>query len=327
MTTPYAIRHVTRFSYTSPVSECVMEIRMRPATFGPQRCLQFEVDVAPRARVFAYRDFLGNWVHHFDIPRRHTQLAITARAQVQVDTPVVLPAAMDGDAWREVDAWAVTGEHWDFRQPSHFAAWSPALLAFVETLGPLHRRQADPLSTARAVMHAVHEGFAYAPNSTRVDSPIDEALASRRGVCQDFTHVLLASLRRVGLPCRYVSGYIAPRPAGEGPDASAIATHAWAEVLLPQIGWVGLDPTHDVTAGPRHVRVAIGRDYADVPPTRGTFKGTTESTLAVSVEVTPAEALPTLDPAVIETAWSLENAAPAPAERDGNEQQQQQQQQ
>jgi transglutaminase-like putative cysteine protease len=323
MTTHYAIRHITRFAYTSPVSESVMELRMRPATEGAQRCLQFEVEVGPRARVFAYRDFLGNWVHHFDIPRRHGQLAITARSQVQLDPPRPLPDRLGGDAWTIVDGWSESGDHWDFRQPSHFATWSPALLAFMDAMGPVAGRADDPLTTARQVMAAIHRGFEYAPNSTRVDSPIDDALAARRGVCQDFTHVMIAALRRFGLPCRYVSGYMAPRNDGDGPDASTIATHAWLEVLLPELGWVGFDPTHDVTAGLRHVRVAIGRDYADVPPTRGTFKGTTASSLAVSVEVTPAEALPTLDPAVIETSWSADAPAPADDERERQGQQQQ----
>ena len=323
MTTPYAIRHLTRFTYTSPVSESVMELRMRPATEGRQRCLQFEVEVSPRARVFAYRDFLGNWVHHFDIPRRHAHLHITARAQVQLDDPPPLPERLCDTAWTVVDGWEATGDHWDFRQPSLFATWSPALLALVESLGPVATRQADPLTTARALMSAIHHGFEYAPNSTRVDSPIDEALAARRGVCQDFTHVMLAALRRLGLPCRYVSGYIAPRTDGDGPDASAIATHAWLEVLLPECGWVGLDPTHNMEAGLRHVRVAIGRDYADVPPTRGTFKGTTSSTLAVSVEVTAAEALPTLDRAVIEASWTAPVDVAAEDERERQMQQQQ----
>jgi transglutaminase-like putative cysteine protease len=323
MSAHYAIRHTTRFTYTSPVSESVMELRMRPDSGGGQRCLQFEVDVVPRARVFAYRDFLGNWVHHFDIPRRHSQLAITARAQVEVEAPPPLPDRIPGEAWAEVDRWRDAGELWDYRQPSHFAAFSPALLAFVDGLGPAAGRAGDPLTTAREVMRAVHAGFEYVPNSTRVDSPIDEALAARRGVCQDFAHVLIASLRRLGLPCRYVSGYIAPRPDGEGLSASAIATHAWMEVCLPELGWVGLDPTHDVPAGVRHVRVGIGRDYADVPPTRGTFKGTTSSALEVSVEVTPAEALPTLDPAVLEMAWRADAPAPADDEREAQMQQQQ----
>ena len=326
MATHYAIRHLTRFTYASPVSESVMELRMRPATDGPQRCLQFEVDLQPRARVFAYRDFLGNWVHHFDLPRRHGQLAITARAQVQLDAPSVRPPALGMDAWHVVDQWDARGEQWDFRQPSHFAVWSDALLAFAASLGPVAERTADPLTTVRALSGAMHREFGYAPNSTRVDSPISEALAARRGVCQDFTHILLALLRRIGLPCRYVSGYIAPRALGEDDGPTTIATHAWVEVLLPELGWVGVDPTNDIDAGLRHVRVAIGRDYADVPPTRGVYKGGAASSLEVSVEVTPGDALPTLDAAVVAATWTSDVKAPdesADIERIAQEQQQQ----
>jgi transglutaminase-like putative cysteine protease len=173
-------------------------------------------------------------------------------------------------------------------------------------------------------MAAIHDGFEYAPYSTRVDSPIDDALETRRGVCQDFAHLMIAALRHLGLPARYVSGYIAPNSMSDGPDPSSIATHAWAEVMLPDLGWVGIDPTHNAQAGLRHVRVAVGRDYADVPPTRGTFKGNGASTLSVSVEVTPGEALPTLDPAVLQSAWRAEAAAPSDDERDRQQQQQQQ---
>jgi transglutaminase-like putative cysteine protease len=326
--THYAIRHLTRFTYASPVSESVMELRMRPASDATQRCLQFEVDLQPRARVFAYRDFLGNWVHHFDLPRRHLRLAVTARAQVQLDAPPERPAALGMEAWREVDQWAGRGDHWDFRQPSHFAEWSDALLGFAGELGPLATRAADPLGTVRALSGAMHRAFAYAPNTTRVDSPIGEALASRRGVCQDFTHIMLALLRRLGLPCRYVSGYIAPRALGEDDGPTTIATHAWVEVLLPGLGWMGIDPTNDIEAGLRHVRVAVGRDYADVTPTRGVYKGGAASSHEVNVEVTPGDALPTLDAAVVTAAWVSEVAAPeAAADRLQHEQQQQQQQQ
>lgn len=327
MATHYAIRHVTRFVYAAPVTESVMELRMRPATEGGQRCLQFEVDLQPRARVFAYRDFLGNWVHHFDLPRKHSRLAVTARAQVQLDPPPVYPGTLPIETWREVDAWAERGEHWDFRRPSRFAEWSDALVAFAGELGPVTGRTLDPLGTVRAVMRAIHGGFAYAPKTTRVDSPIDEALAARRGVCQDFTHIMLALLRRLGLPCRYVSGYIAPKALGDDDGPTSVATHAWVEVLLPGLGWVGVDPTNDIEAGLRHVRVAIGRDYADVPPTRGVYKGGAASSLEVAVEVSPGDALPTLDPAVGAASWTQEAEATAvAADHAAHEQQQQQQQ-
>jgi transglutaminase-like putative cysteine protease len=323
-TTNYAIRHVTTFTYDSAVSESVMELRMRPAFSRSQRCLQFEVDVQPRARVFAYTDCLGNWVHHFDIPRRHGQLTITARSQVQLDDPSPTLAA-EPLAWEAIDQWTASGEHWDFRQASRFASWSPALVEFAESLS-LRARKADPLGTVRQVMASIHGGFTYTPNSTQVDSPIDEALAARRGVCQDFSHIMLAALRYAGIPSRYVSGYIAPRMTEDEPFAAAIATHAWVEVLLPNAGWIGFDPTHNIETGIRHVRVAIGRDYADVPPTRGTFKGKAASSLAVSVDVSRGDTLPTIDRAVFETAWGAAALA-APDEGDARRLQQQQQQQ
>ena len=325
MSSSYAIRHLTRFAYASPVSESVMELRMRPATDGLQRCLQFDLDVQPRARVFAYRDFLGNWIHHFDVPRRHGQLTITARAHVQIDDPAPLPAALPANAWEAVDCWVDDGEYWDFRQPSRFVAPTESLVAFAAALLGDTPRQRDPLTLVRAAVTGIHEAFEYAPHSTRVDSPIDDALAARRGVCQDFTHILLATLRRVQLPCRYVSGYLAPAASAAATVPMTVATHAWVEVLLPELGWVGVDPTNGSEAGIRHIRVGIGRDYADVPPTRGVFKGGATTALEVSVEVVPGAVLPTLDAAAMESSWVAE-PPPPPAEDDTKKQMQQQQQ-
>ena len=325
----YAIRHTTSFRYDSPVRESVMELRMRPASRGPQHCLQFEVDVQPKARIFAYTDFHGNWVHHFDIPRHHSDLTIVARADVQVDAPAPLPDALPAlsneEAWSEVDGWSARGEYWHFRQPSHFAVWTPALLDFASSIDAANRARADPLTAVRAILSAIHGGFEYAPATTHVDSPIDDALNARRGVCQDFAHLMIAMVRHLGLPARYVSGYVAPSKIAEGSDPSSVATHAWVEVMLPELGWVGVDPTHNVSAGLRHVRVAIGRDYADVPPTRGVFKGDTSSTLSVSVDVTAGGSLPTADPAVIHSERHIEPAEPPGSDRAHQHSQQQQQ--
>jgi transglutaminase-like putative cysteine protease len=150
----------------------------------------------------------------------------------------------------------------------------------------------------RQLTSALFNTFEYTPRSTRVDSPIDDALKSRQGVCQDFAHIMIALVRGLGVPCRYVSGYLFHR-ATDHDRSSDGATHAWVEALLPDLGWVGFDPTNDLIAGDRHVRVAIGRDYVDVPPTRGVYQGVSavKSELAVAVTVGPVnqsagEALP-----------------------------------
>lgn len=327
MPTYYSIRHVTRFSYDAPVSESLMEVRMQPRSEGAQRCLRFELGVSPRARVLAYLDHLGNSVHHFDTPPRHPELTVTARAQVQLDPMPAAPAAIDPSTWTELRHIASRGDQWDFLQPSRFAAWTPALVEYADAARASHSDAADPLSAMRALMAAVHHQFEYVPKSTRVDSPIDDALAARRGVCQDFAHIMIAAGRRLGVPCRYVSGYIAPRPKGDRTELVTSATHAWVEALMPGLGWVGLDPTNNVEAGLRHIRVAVGRDYADVPPTRGVFKGGAKSVLAVAVEVAPSDAPAALEPMLPEPQWAQEAVAPladADIERETQLQQQQQ---
>lgn len=328
MSIHYAIQHVTRFTYASLVSESQMEVRMQPRTEALQTCLDFELSIEPRSRLLSYRDFLGNWVHHFNVPRRHQQLTVTASGRVEVDPPAHLPEALDLLAWGEIDRWAQVDEHWDLRQPSRFAVCTDRLVAYAESVAAARTRATDPLSTVREMMAAIHRDFEYAPQTTRVDSPIDEALEARRGVCQDFTHIMLAMLRRLGVPCRYVSGYIAPGSAGDSRGLIASATHAWVEVLMPELGWVDFDPTNNTEAGLRHVRVAVGRDYADVPPTRGVFKGQSSSTLAVSVEVKSADLPAAFDPLRVETPGASDLLPPPPAtEWDWRRQMQQQQQQ
>jgi len=298
----YTIRHLTKFRYDVAVSESVIECRMRPASEALQRCLHFDLDVVPGARVFAHRDFHGNWVHHFNLPRAHTELVVTARAQVELDAPPSLPASLDNNAWATIDGWAASGEQWDSLQPSQFAVWSPTLLEFERSIPGTDARPSDPLIVVRDSLSTIHRSFTYMPDSTSVDSPIDAALASKQGVCQDFAHIMLAVLRRRGLPCRYVSGYIAPSHDKSAAD-STNATHAWVEVLLPTLGWVGVDPTHNIEAGIRHIRVAIGRDYADVPPTRGTFKGGSAGALSVAVTIQSGDRSPADGGRELWTTW------------------------
>lgn len=299
----YSIRHVTRFRYSDAISESVMEVRMQPRTEGPQRCLHFELTITPRARVMSYRDDQGNTVHHFNIPGQHHRLVITAQALVEMNEIPALPNALDGDAWDRLDALVNENDYWDWLMPSTFARPTALLRTLADELGVT--RRADPLTLLREINTGLFDAFTYKPQSTDVDSPIDEALQSRAGVCQDYAHVMIALVRELGLPCRYVSGYL--YHSGSEDRSSADATHAWVEAYLPDLGWVGFDPTNNLLAGQRHIRAAVGRDYADVPPTRGVFKGAASTELSVAVAVKPTEIAPTdaeLQPAYASPGWA-----------------------
>ncbi|HEX8136962.1 MAG TPA: transglutaminase family protein [Pyrinomonadaceae bacterium] len=281
----YSILHVTKFRYSAPITESVMQLWMQPRSEAIQRCLKFELTLRPSARPSHYRDPLGNIVHHFDIPGQHTQLVIKAESLVEMQTPEPPPHALAPSAWDELEAMVAAQDYWDMLMPSHFARPTALLRELAREL-KVERRD-DPLSVLRELNTAIYNHFDYVPQSTSVDSPIDDALRARKGVCQDYSNIMIALARELRIPCRYVSGYLFHRV--EYNDRSAQdATHAWVEALLPRLGWVGFDPTNNLLAGERHIRVAVGRDYQDVPPTRGVFKGAAESELSVAVQVKPA---------------------------------------
>jgi transglutaminase-like putative cysteine protease len=318
----YNIRHVTRFRYSAPISESIMEVRIQPRSENNQHCLDFRLHTSPRAHIMSYRGEFGNRVHHFDVPNYHSQLTITAAALVDISPPDEIPMALDTHAWEEIDQLTADDEYWDFLKPSRFAAPSGLLYAFMREHA-IQRRD-DPLTVLRDLNTTIYQTFEYMPKATRVDSPIDDALRLRRGVCQDFAHIMITLVRQLGIPCRYVSGYLFHQSHNRA-SASSDATHAWVEALLPSLGWIGLDPTNNTLANERHIRVAIGRDYADVPPTRGIFRGKAESELSVTVRVTPADVPPDAD-LLAESEWQpspLSGYDPAT----GQQQQPQQQQQ
>lgn len=294
----FTIRHITRFRYANPVSESLMEVRKHPRSEGPQRCLSFQLSVTPKARQFSYRDYMGNVIYHFNVPGYHRQLMMVAESVVDVGFPAPLPSSLGSKSWGDLDVEVARGDFWEMLMPSHYVRFTPALEAFARELGA--ERRLDPLSLVLELNEAVCKSFEYVPRSTNVDSPIDVAIVSRKGVCQDMTHVMTALLRRLRIPCRYVSGYLYHSRQNEDRSADG-ASHAWIECFLPELGWIGLDPTNNLVAANRHIRTAIGRDYADVPPTRGMFKGNTSSELTVSVRVAPSDAPPKAEPEFLET--------------------------
>lgn len=319
------VRHVTRYTYDQPVRESVMELWMQPQKGARQRLVSFDLEINPAAQLFSYADTFGNAVYHFDVPQPHERLTITARSAVETQAPAPLPDGLDGGEWDRLRSDFVRGENFDFLRPHGFAVETPALRAFMAQKNLGGPRSRCPLTAVRELSRVVYESFAYETGVTRADSPIDEVLIAGRGVCQDFAHVMLAVCRSWGVPARYVSGYLfTDRKAGDRSDPDA--THAWVEVFLPSLRWVGFDPTNNIEAGERHIACAVGRDYSDVPPSKGVFKGEAESELSVGVSVRRAR-VALSDPEFLRTSQAAAGRIQRRGPSSGLVQEQQRQQQ
>lgn len=292
---------------------------MEPLNNDAQSCRSFEATTTPQAHMMKYEDFFGNKVSYFNIPGEHSHLTIKTEAVVEKRRFAPLPDSLSTEHWSEVDTCRYDRACWDFLQPSHFARPTDKLLALADEIGL--NRDKDPLTLLSWINSVIYETFAYVPNSTAVDSPIDQALTDRAGVCQDFSHIMIALLRHVGVPARYVSGYLFHR--ADEDRSMEDASHAWIEALLPELGWVGFDPTNNLQVDDRHICVAIGRDYADVPPTNGVFRGDAESELDVGVQVALLDDQSVINhPLLTQMTWQ---PAPGSAADDYFQQQQQQQ--
>jgi transglutaminase-like putative cysteine protease len=282
----FSVRHVTTFRYEPAVRESLMEVRMQPRSEAQQRCLSFHLEVEPSAQILHYRDFLGNAVHHFDIAGSHKEVRLTAQSIVELQE-TKFPSASEAGDFQDLDAIIAAGDHWEMLLPSRYACFTTELNKLAHDLRL--ERKGNPLELVLRINQGVYDAFEYVPNSTKVDSPIDDALRTRQGVCQDFAHIMIALLRQLKIPSRYVSGYLYHGNHIEDRSPES-ASHAWVETLLPGLGWVAFDPTNNLAGSERHLRVALGRDYADVPPTRGVYKGEAASELSVLVTVTPSDA-------------------------------------
>lgn len=285
----YTIRHSTRFAYSEPVRENVTEVRLNPVSLGIQRCFSFRLSVWPPVPVSSYSDQYQNRIHHFNIPYDHRAQVITAESIVGIrQSQKPLDQQVLDLTWSDLDAQVSDSELLEWVIPSDFTESTPLLEQLKTELAI--SREMKPFELAMETSYRLFKALKYLPNSTRFDSPIDEAISQRAGVCQDYSHIMLALLRSVGFPCRYVSGYLyhAITSNHQSPDT---ASHAWVEAWFPGLGWLGLDPTNNKLAGDHHIVIAYGRDYADVPPTRGVFKGSARTEMAISVRIVPEETI------------------------------------
>ena len=257
------IEHITTFSYNRPISEAYTEMCLRPQEGAGQHCLSFSLKTEPQDEQLDYRDRFGNDISHFDVIQPHQQLVVTARSIVLTPDHFIQPIT----ALSPLD-------EFDFLQGSSYAP----LLAEISSMSGSLAVAGDPKATALAIMRATWGAIKYEKGATDVTTTSGEALALGRGVCQDFAHVMLSACRSQKIPARYVSGYLYN-------NGYSAASHAWVDVYIQGEGWLSLDPTHNCAQNAQYVRVAIGRDYADVPPTRGIFVGNAKESMEVSVKV------------------------------------------
>jgi transglutaminase-like putative cysteine protease len=283
------ISHRTRYVYESSVRDSFNEARLQPTSSGTQTCQSFLLKVLPTSRLSHYRDFYLNCVHVFEIPQPHAELTIEATSIVT--TPALPPLATDATPvpLTEVGAFARMERCYDFLQSSTYVEVGLELwrLAIDITAG-----ETDTWQATQAIMRHIHREFRYQPAATHAHTHMREVLAMRAGVCQDFAHVMLGLCRALKIPARYVSGYLYNGPADQLKGAQA--SHAWVEIFLPEFGWCGLDPTNNCLTAGQHVKVAVGRDFADVSPIKGNYRGTGKRHLHVEVLVTALEESPVI---------------------------------
>ena len=277
------VQHETRFTYSEPVTESLTELRMEPVSDADQSCRSFHLAVSPPAELYRYQDGFGNSVHHFNLLPPHAEVRILAAAVVETH-----PRRRDLAASRVAypldlaDADLGVLDFLKFRGP---VRPSPRLGPLLEALRP---RPGTPVAElAVAVSQYIHDHFQYARDVTLASSPIDDLLEHGKGVCQDFTHLMIALLRSLDVPARYVSGYL-HRANKES------QSHAWCEVWLPDLGWAGIDPTNNCLVTEHFIKVAVGRDFTDVPPNKGVYRGRGQESISVRVETRALESLPSL---------------------------------
>lgn len=268
------IIHRTEYHYASPVRGSINELHLQPVSNAEQSLESFELKVSPETRVRQYHDFYSNDVHHFEIADPHDRLVIESRSLVTTHEPLTLPPESRPASRRLLKDVMKMGRCYDFIQPSRYVDTDPQTWRLA--LDAVHNED-DVWQCSQQLMAFVHQHLTYKSNSTSVHTHMREVLTERQGVCQDFAHVLLGLCRTLQIPALYVSGYLATETAS--------ATHAWVEVFVPGHHWQPLDPTHNRQADETYVKIAVGRDYADVPPVRGTYKGTIDRKLTVDVKV------------------------------------------
>jgi len=284
----FRIVHTTRFEYAGTALNSQNEMRVKPWERVGQRVLEFDLSADAPASILPYRDFFGNEAHSVCVGGPHSQLTILAKSVVEKYEAAGPPYSQVSFTRFLEDDERRTKSYYEFLNASRYVPFTDRLRKFFWMAHP--RENEDVAEYVMRVVAYVRDQFEYETTKTNVHSSLEDILKSGGGVCQDFAHLTIGILRLAGVPSRYVSGYLAPNMK----DPSSVteqASHAWLEAWLPGIGWSGYDPTNRCRADERHIGMAIGRDYNDVPPLRGVYSnGGAHSTMRVDVQVEPLAA-------------------------------------
>lgn len=306
MSRKYRVRHTTEYEYAGPVSPCYNLAYVIPRNTARQQCLRHHVSVNPLVSAPSSReDYFGNTAYHFEIQRSHQSLSITAASEVSVsDQWAMRKNSSDPQSsaknFERSPTWEATLSALQASKPlatllsREFVLNSPMIPisselkeGLLEFVRPSFTENRPLLAAVQELTERIFTEFTYCPESTTVATPLSEVLENKRGVCQDFAHLQIACLRALGIPARYVSGYLETLPPpGQEKLVGSDATHAWIAVYIPSAGWVEFDPTNNCLAGKQHIVTAWGRDYYDVTPLKGViFGGGENPIMTVSVDV------------------------------------------
>lgn len=275
----FKIRHITRYLYEVPVRDSANQIILYPIKDAYQDILQHTVQITGNPEVEIHNDYYGNEVGTFTHSKPHNELVIDSRLVVVTkNKPMPTVNLSKEEQWKFYDSVAYQVPYIDFLKIQ-----KSELIPEIETfLTQDEFQNKTPLEVANLLCTYIYKNFAYQKGITTVETTIEEVWKLKSGVCQDFAHVLLVMLRKLKIPARYVSGYICPHKNGMRGEG---ATHAWVEAYIPDYGWLGIDPTNNVLVNETHVRLAVGKNFSDCSPVKGTYRGTSNHTLEVAVSV------------------------------------------
>ncbi len=275
----FKIHHVTRYTYEAPVRDSANQIILYPLKDEYQEVLKHEIKVTGEPHVDIYKDYYGNQIGSFTTPQSHNELVIDSTIEV-ITKPRPLPENNNSreDQWNQLLQAGLQVNFLDYLKVEQF----DALPEIISLLEKAQDQAISPWAAAQRLNEYVYEQFMYIKGITNVETTLNEIWKLKAGVCQDFAHMLSAMLRIIKIPARYVSGYVCPNKNGMRGEG---ATHAWVEAFMPFTGWVGLDPTNNCLVNDLHVRLAVGRNFTDCSPVKGTYKGTSNQVLEVGVTV------------------------------------------